>query len=63
MLELLTSGLINFVSASTFENPQKKFSLFWNAHKENMFTIEKEDGGKAPLKPSIYIIHESNRNC
>ena len=38
-----------------FENPQNFliksanfFVLFYNVHKENMFTIEKEDGREAP---------------
>ena len=47
MLELLTSGLINFEKGINIWKSAKKF-LFWNAHKENMFTIEKEDGGEAP---------------
>ena len=43
------------------ENPQIFFvkfanflSLFYNVYKDNMFTIEKEDGREAHLKPSIY---------
>ena len=31
-----------------FLNPQKK-SFFFNVHKENMFTMEMEDGREAPL--------------
>ena len=32
------------------------FVLFYNVHKENMFTIDLEDGYEAPLKPSTYKI-------
>ena len=35
------------------ENPQTIFVLFYNAHKENMFTINLEDGREAPSKASI----------
>ena len=34
------------------ENPQIIFVLFYNAHKENMFTINLEDGCEAPSKAS-----------
>jgi len=29
--------------------------LFYDVHKENMFTINLEDGREAPSKASIYI--------
>ena len=29
--------------------------LFFNVHKDNMFTIQIEDGREAPFKPSLYI--------
>ena len=32
------------------------FVLFYNVHKENMFTIEKEDECEAPLKPIIIYV-------
>ena len=37
------------------ENPRIIFVLFYNVHKENMFTINLEDGRKAPYKASIVI--------
>ena len=40
-----------------FEYPQKKFKsanfFFYNVHKENMFTMEMEDGREAPEQPSL----------
>ena len=35
------------------ENPQIIFVLFYDVHKENMFTINLEDGREAPSKASI----------
>ena len=37
------------------ENPQIIFVLFYDVHKENMFTIHLEVGREAPSKASIYI--------
>ena len=34
------------------ENPQIIFVLFYDVHKENMFTINLEDGREAPSKAS-----------
>ena len=33
----------------------KSTNFFYNVHKENMFTIDIEDGREAPLKPSILL--------
>jgi len=41
------------------ENPRIIFVLFYDVHKENMFTINLEDGREAPSKasnPLIYLI-------
>ena len=35
-----------------FENPRIFFVLFHDVHKENMFTINLEDGREAPSKAS-----------
>ena len=35
------------------ENPRIIFVLFYDVHKENMFTINLEDGHEAPYKSSI----------
>ena len=35
------------------ENPRIIFVLFYDVHKENMFTINLEDGREAPYKASI----------
>jgi len=35
------------------KNPQIIFVLFYDVHKENMFTINLEDGRKAPYKASL----------
>ena len=35
------------------ENPRIIFVLFYDEHKENMFTINLEDGRKAPSKASM----------
>ena len=35
------------------ENPRIIFVLFCDAHKENMFTINLEDGREAPSKASV----------
>ena len=37
------------------ENPRIIFVLFYDVHKENMFTINLEDGREAPSKASLYI--------
>ena len=37
------------------ENPRIIFVLFYDVHKENMFTIKLEDGREAPSKASIFI--------
>ena len=37
------------------ENPQINFVLFYNVLKENMFTINLEDGREAPFKACIFI--------
>ena len=38
------------------ENPRIIFVLFYDVHKENMFTIDLEDGREAPSKASfIYL--------
>jgi len=36
------------------DNPRIFFVLFYNLHKENMFTINLEDGREAPSKASIF---------
>ena len=48
-----------YLSSSKFdlnffcENPRIIFVLFYDVHKENMFTINLEDGREAPSKASI----------
>ena len=42
------------------ENPRIIFVLFYDVHKENMFTINLEDGREAPSKASKYIYHSEN---
>ena len=37
------------------ENPRIIFVLFYDVHKEDMFTINLEDGREAPSKASIFI--------
>ena len=37
------------------ENPRIIFVLYYDVHKENMFTINLEDGREAPYKASLYI--------
>ena len=37
------------------ESPRIIFVLFYDVHKENMFTINLEDGREAPYKASLYI--------
>jgi len=37
------------------ENPRIIFVLFYDVHKENMFTINLEDGREAPYKTSTVI--------
>jgi len=37
------------------ENPRIIFVLFYDVHKENMFTINLEDGREAPSKASVSI--------
>ena len=37
------------------ENSRIIFVLFYDVHKENMFTINLEDGREAPYKASLYI--------
>ena len=37
------------------ENPRITFVLFYDVYKENMFTINLEDGREAPSKASLYI--------
>ena len=39
------------------ENPRIIFVLFYDVHKENMFTINLEDGREAPYKASLIIFH------
>ena len=36
------------------ENPRINFVFFYDVHKENMFTINLEDGREAPYKASMY---------
>jgi len=38
------------------KNPRIIFVLFYDVHKENMFTINLEDGREAPSKASIIIL-------
>jgi len=38
------------------ENPRIIFVLFYDVHKENMFTINIEDGREAPSKASSFIL-------
>ena len=40
------------------ENPRIIFVLFYDVHKENMFTINLEDGREAPSKDSSKIIQK-----
>ena len=42
------------------ENPRIIFVLFYDVHKENMFTINLEDGREAHSKASIYIFQFIN---
>ena len=44
------------------ENPRIIFVLFYDGHKENMFTINLEDGREAPSKASIYIFEQPLKN-
>jgi len=37
------------------KNPRIIFVLFYDVHKENMFTINLEDGREAPSMASLYI--------
>ena len=37
------------------ENPRIIFVLFYDVHKENMFTMNLEDGREAPCKASVII--------
>ena len=39
------------------EKPRIIFVLFYDVHKENMFTINLEDGREAPSKASILNFH------
>jgi len=39
------------------ENPRIIFVLFYEVHKENMFTINLEDGREAPSKASILYLY------
>ena len=54
MIEILNiclhqnSIVIKFLE--NFENPRIIFVLFYDVHKENMFTINLEDGCEAPSK-------------
>ena len=47
------------------ENPRIIFVLFYDVHKENMFTINLEDGREAPYKASFINFYKSNlqKNC
>ena len=38
------------------ENPRIIFVLFYDVHKENMFTINLEDGRETPYKASFFYI-------
>ena len=38
------------------ENPRINFVLFYDVHKENMFTINLEDGREAPDKASFITL-------
>ena len=40
------------------ENPQIIFILFYDVHKENMFTINLEDGREAPSKASTLNVRK-----
>ena len=53
MLELLTSGLINFVSALTFENPPKIFCFEMHT-KRTCSQLKKKMGAKRP-KSLVFI--------
>jgi len=44
------------------ENPRIIFVLFYNIRKENMFTINLEDGREAPSKASILNIFNSYKD-
>ena len=44
------------------ENPQIIFVLFYDVHKENMFTINLEDGREAPSKASIQCYYSVKCN-
>jgi len=45
------------------ENPRIIFVLFYDIHKENMFTINLEEGREAPSKASLYINVVSSINA
>ena len=45
------------------ENPRIIFVLFYDVHKENMFTINLEDGCEAPSKASLNKLYKSIRTC
>ena len=43
------------------ENPRNIFVLFYDVHKENMFTINLEDGLEAPSKASYSILLKKSK--
>ena len=45
------------------ENPRIIFVLFYDVHKENMFTINLEDGREAPSKASVYKSLKCSFTC
>ena len=45
-----------------FENPRIIFVLFYDVHKENMFTINLEDRREAPSKASNLYLKEKINN-
>ena len=44
------------------ENPRIIFVMFYDVHKENMFTINLEDGREAPSKASVNKINNKMMN-
>ena len=62
IVKICVLEVFNFVKKFKFlkireifcENPRIIFVLFYDVHKENMFTINLEDGREAPSKTSIY---------
>jgi len=47
-----------FIKFLKIENPRIIFVLFYDVHKENMFTINLEDGRETPYKASYLDLNK-----